>query len=82
MAKGLPNELLIQLDGKEPFKYMSKEQQLTEIDLCIDRINMWLEEETDEFEPDREKIIYYKKQLKQLKKLKIKIKEFIYGKQN
>lgn len=82
MAKGLPNELLVQLDGKEPFKYMSKNQQLTEIEWCIDRVNMWLAEELDEFEPDREKIIYYKKQLKQLKKLKTKVEEFIYGKQN
>ena len=61
----LPNELVVQLDGKN-FEQLNREEKLKEVNWCIERCYTNLDEYGDEPE-ERAK---YKKNIKQLLKLK------------
>lgn len=57
----MPNELVIQLDGRK-FERLTKEEQIKEIKWCIDRCYMNIEDEP-------EKTRYFKKNIKDLQKM-------------
>lgn len=64
----LPDELVVQLDGKI-FEQLKREEKLKEIDWCIERCYLNLYEYGDEPE-ERAK---YKQNIKQLLKLKAQL---------
>jgi len=65
----MPNELLVQMDGRI-WEDLSIEDKRQEIEWCIDRCQANINDELEDYDPDMQKVLYYKKQIKALNRLK------------